>query len=368
MSDVLTEILFRLPAKSLGRFKSVSKHWLSLITDPHFRHRRNLNPPSVSGLFLHRCTLLPYRCHSCNLNDPEFCFIPLDDKNPIAAPFTLDDIEYNVYILQSCNGLLLCCSHPPPENHYILNPTTKQFTKLPQLDASSTCHFSLAFDPSKSPHYKVICFQQSKDSVRQFQIHIYSSETGTWRASGHPFMGCPSLLYYRGVFWNDAIHWIGSGGTSLYFNLDRESLQTMPMPRLYLEYKRKEVYFGESRGHLHLILDDSVSFCVYEMGRDYSWFVKYEVDLAQVFAAFPDLMISKKNHTEFSILSVVREENEQESFLVLHFPGKAIRYKFKDETFKKIFDFGPSGCISNSCTEHLRFRWFDVCHYIETLP
>ncbi|KAK9266693.1 hypothetical protein L1049_012612 [Liquidambar formosana] len=51
--DLLTEILLRLPIQSLFQFKSVSKHWLSLISDPHFsRRRRNLKPNAVAGLFL----------------------------------------------------------------------------------------------------------------------------------------------------------------------------------------------------------------------------------------------------------------------------------------------------------------------------
>ncbi|KAM1721011.1 hypothetical protein ACFX12_022597 [Malus domestica] len=34
--DILTQILLRLPTKSLVRFKCVSTHWLSLISCPQF--------------------------------------------------------------------------------------------------------------------------------------------------------------------------------------------------------------------------------------------------------------------------------------------------------------------------------------------
>ncbi|GKF82467.1 SGNH hydrolase-type esterase domain-containing protein, partial [Tanacetum coccineum] len=49
--DLLVEILLRLPVLSLVLFKSVSKHWLTIITSPDFifRHRSenpNLDPPS----------------------------------------------------------------------------------------------------------------------------------------------------------------------------------------------------------------------------------------------------------------------------------------------------------------------------------
>ncbi|KAG8372326.1 hypothetical protein BUALT_Bualt12G0054500 [Buddleja alternifolia] len=42
--DVLTEILFLLPSKSLIRFLTVSKHWQSLIFDEFFTRRRHLKP------------------------------------------------------------------------------------------------------------------------------------------------------------------------------------------------------------------------------------------------------------------------------------------------------------------------------------
>ena len=48
--DLLIQILEKLPIKPLTKFKSVSKHWLSLISDPQFSRR--LVSTSVSGLFI----------------------------------------------------------------------------------------------------------------------------------------------------------------------------------------------------------------------------------------------------------------------------------------------------------------------------
>ncbi|PON92423.1 F-box domain containing protein [Trema orientale] len=44
--DLLTQILIFLPIKSLLKFKSVSKHWLSLISDPNFYCKSCGNPRS----------------------------------------------------------------------------------------------------------------------------------------------------------------------------------------------------------------------------------------------------------------------------------------------------------------------------------
>lgn len=41
------------------------------------------------------------------------------------------------------------------------------------------------------------------------------------------------------------------------------------------------------------------------------------------------------------ILGLARGEDEEDSFLVAHVPGKAIRYNVGDKTLKKLCDFPP---------------------------
>ncbi|GKC68556.1 cytosolic glyceraldehyde-3-phosphate dehydrogenase, partial [Tanacetum coccineum] len=54
--EVLIEILLRLPLLTLQLFRSVSKHWLSLITSEYFTRR--LRKPRIDtpcGLFIRKC-------------------------------------------------------------------------------------------------------------------------------------------------------------------------------------------------------------------------------------------------------------------------------------------------------------------------
>ncbi|KAL5745898.1 hypothetical protein ACOSP7_027044 [Xanthoceras sorbifolium] len=150
----------------------------------------------------------------------------------------------------------------------------------------------------------------------------------------------------------------------------------MPMPNIpdgY--YSRRFRYFGESRGHLHLIEiygPCTALFDVYEMERDYSgWMVKYRVDLLTVAAAFPEMARSYLDPLDFhyygfSILSIVREEDDNNSYLVVHLPNKAIRYNFKDKSFKKLHEFAPIGTdIEEAAT--LEYRCFYAFQYSESL-
>ncbi|KAM7504604.1 hypothetical protein LguiB_003508 [Lonicera macranthoides] len=234
--DLLTQILLHLPITSLLRFKSVSKHCLSLVTNPTFSLQlRNHTPPS--GLFLRRSSFLI---------NPEFDFVPF-------------------------------------------NTTKPPFTRLTFVQDPSV---NLAFDPSKSPHYKAILVY-TFDSLPQdhYEIQIYSSETGLWKRAGESFRA--QMSFYLGVFWNGAINWSSRWVDSLYFNVEEEQIGTIPMPPIPEDFEERRLrYFGVSNNHLHLVEiygPCTTIFNVYEMERDYSgWFVKFRVDLDALMNAFPE--------------------------------------------------------------------------------
>ncbi|KAL1565210.1 F-box protein-like protein [Salvia divinorum] len=371
---LLTCILLRLPMKSLIRFKLVSKHWHSLITDPHFCRLRNPDPNPAIGLFLHFNFSI----------SPMFQYLPFSLNQSTKPPFrTLNFTKDNsrVGILQSCNGLLLCCSfHSRPvhnRKYYIYNPTTTRFSTLPKLDCLSRniSGMSLGFDPAKSPHYKVVCVTGLGPD--RYQIELYSSDRGPWRKCGQPFALATGahINFTKGVYWNGAIHWLNTGndGDSLYFDLVNEtsgSFSTPPHPQWD---GRSSVYFGESCDHLHYMEMPSrqAEFDVYEMKRDYTeWFVKYKVDLRGVVAYYPE-MIQEKYDAEdvdayvISIFSVVRGEKEEDSFLVLQIPGRVVRYDLACRTFRTIHIFRDAEDeVSNRC---LRYWGTNGFQHIESL-
>ncbi|XVF11233.1 hypothetical protein REPUB_Repub08aG0008700 [Reevesia pubescens] len=372
--DILTLILVCLPLKSLLKFKTVSKHWLSLITNPRFSPKHNSK--TISGLFV----------RLSGQTKAEYDFINLS-PNPSRAPFrslTFVHDPSGIRILQSCNGLLFCCSlraNRPATTYYIYNPTIKQYTVLPGIGPGphgrslrNIFGVSLAFDPSKSPHYKVICIRNcDSDLPDHYQIEIYSSRTGPLRPSGCTFAAPSNVQFKNGVFWNGAIHWLSEWGDSLYFDVEEEQIRDMPMPAV-VEDVRLYRYFGESGGHLHLIEvygSNTLQFDVYEMERDYSgWFVKYKVDLNPIAAAFPEMARGYVDPIDlhsyaFSILCVVHEEADEDSFLVLHLPNKAIRYNFKDSSFRKLHDFAPLRSRPGAHSS-LEFECFDAYQFIES--
>ncbi|EMS50188.1 hypothetical protein TRIUR3_04869 [Triticum urartu] len=146
--DIILEILSRLPARSLHRFKCVSVPWRDLITDP--ANRKKLPQPNkykhmeqvdaCNGLLLYRgCT-----------------------KNLAPWDWTEDDCRFVV-----CN---------PATGSWVELPPQPQ----PQEPAKGRSRVAgLAFDPAVSSHFHVLRFEEA-DSSSVTGVSIYSSRTGAW--------------------------------------------------------------------------------------------------------------------------------------------------------------------------------------------
>ena len=377
--DLLTEIFLRTPVKPLLRFRSVSKRWLSLISDPHFCHRHaRRSSASVPGVLL-------------GLPNSNFDFISFDEKKASEPPLrSLDFIgdPLGVKVLQVCNGLLCCStvrSLGTSRNYYICNLATRRFSVLPPPCSSggrdTVFGINLAFDPSKSPYYSVICVRSCEVSISHYQIEIYSSGTGDWRLSGKPFRAPFDMVFYDGVFWNGAVHWISPSGASLYFGIDEGRIDTMPPPPPGPGGwgKRRIRHFGESGGHLHIIEiygPRTTQFVVYEMERDYSnWGVRFSVDLDKVIAAFPEITQNYLDahdlyYYAYNVLCLIRGGggNEEDFSLLLQIRGKIICYNIKDGSFKNVYDVahGNPPALSHVKASSL-IGCLEVYPYMETL-
>ncbi|XP_023753251.1 F-box protein At5g07610 [Lactuca sativa] len=330
--DLLIEILLRLPIASVLRFKSVSKHWRSLLSN-----RRFTLLYKNAGFFARSL------------------YIPFDNENESIPPFRNLDFypdPRGIRIMQSCNGLLLCRSNEGNDRlykYYVFNPTTKQFAVIPSILGGMAVRktiifMALAFHQTDCVHYKVVCFYfPEPDDV--IKVQIYSSETGKWKISDD-YMSLPDCSIDYIVFWNQAIHWYPFDDKS-YFKLDTEEFQSLPSEDF--EDWEDALYFGESRGHLHLVArvdprESRLQLNVFEMLNDHSrWFLKYRVDLDELTDAYPEMICSNLDplsldYYEFDVFDVVRGEEEEETFMVIRVPGKVIRYNVVDKSFKQISD------------------------------
>ncbi|CAK7339169.1 unnamed protein product [Dovyalis caffra] len=307
--DLITEILLRLPAKAVQKFKFVSKRWFSIISGTSFASRHtHLNSHTVSALLL--------KVSFSFKKPPAHKYVSLYGKSSVY--FSCDFLDFDpsnpgcIYVSQSCNGLLLCSKCrwnfgelSEPIN-YIFNPTTRQFASLPPPpdDGKYFDSIRLVFDPSESPRYRV------------------------------------STL--RMVSWNDAVHWISPMGNGFSFLLDKERLETIPRPPLPEKWQDQNFrYFGESGGNLHFIgilagnqnpdvlnMGIASSDMSYDQSNDQSIAISEDEDpTASPFSVKKGLV---------DLLSFIEGNDEEGPLLVMRIAGEIISYSLKDKTLKKI--------------------------------
>ncbi|KAF5952409.1 hypothetical protein HYC85_010353 [Camellia sinensis] len=368
-SDLLTEILIRVPAKSLIRFKSVSKQWLSLISDSQFASdhaRRNHHSPVSALYFYSNRWSLDEQPQSVSIAGHQTLLPTLSFLDGVVVSSCTTTIE------RSCNGLILCSNGFRKPPYIVCNLTTRKFSLLPDIGPTSSESYRknagafLAFDPSKSPHYKVILFSSSYvNNGRWVEIEIYSSQTSSWKHISVPDpRGVPFMF---SVFWNGAIHCITYANVHVRFEVEEEKFIQTPMPRNPKIISPDKIrYFGGCGGDLLLIQTPqpcAMGFSVLQMHRDYcGWIVKYRVNLRPILSVFPKT--ERKTIvtcSEFNVLCVVKEANEKDFTLVLAIRGKVISYNVKSNILKELYD------LSTDDLDDWRPSWCNTYQFIESL-
>ncbi|KAL7193450.1 hypothetical protein ACSBR2_025126 [Camellia fascicularis] len=340
--DLLRQILIRLPAKPLIKFKLVCKRWCSLISDP-FVLDNWIPPISASSFFLLRYFSPSSRIIKFNhISHAGF----VNKNNKLESFKYVDD---RVKISQSCKGLLLCSTcfsdlYPNSPRYYVVNPTTKEFTTIPWPTNGDDRYFidsiNLAFDPAVSLGYKIVAVL-SNQSSHNCQIAIYSSETRIWIFSDASYACSGKITFHNGVFFNGKIHWsCCHSKASIFYDLNRNQFSALPMP---ICLSIVPMYFGEFGGRLRLMefyQNLTSHFHVFELKSDYSeWFLKYRIDLKMGASAFPEMRRKCAGWSTafvFNVLCFLGGEVEGDLCLILYIPCKVISYNFKDRSFRKI--------------------------------
>ncbi|KAL8551172.1 hypothetical protein ACS0TY_000305 [Phlomoides rotata] len=358
--DLLTEILLRLPARSLIRFKSVCKLWITLISSQqfsnrhtlHHRHEHSRSKPEYSLLRLKETSDYFYFQSSCNVKK----LVPYYFPPSLVGPITIQSFSNGLILLQCCHV------ENPQEICHVYNPTTKQFRQI-SLNTNVIYKFvlglSLAFDPLESPHFKIICVRATKTRSsnlwrswwRRCQIEMYESDTDSWKVYGQPFLAPRSLDFNWGIYWKGSIHWKG-----IFFDLHHCVVKNHPgfvVPGDTGMGNFRDCY-AESNGCLYIVRHflERKLVMVFELQSDNSeWFLKYHVNLDGALG-LP------------SVLSIIRGEDEEDSMLLFTEPGKLMAYNLQENCVKELMDFRVEAFYQEGC---VHFASDTTVRFVETL-
>ncbi|KAF3674659.1 putative F-box/kelch-repeat protein-like isoform X2 [Capsicum annuum] len=189
-AELITEILLRLPVKSLLKFTSVCKSWLSLISSPEFvkNHlllsatNKDYNHHGVMFNFARLCEPKQQGIKDCSLTSLL--------NHPVTEAFDLDYPDKTLgdfpRLVGSVNGLVcLAMTHYGGLiDLFLWNPSIRKHKKLPNYrpyvfsryleDEYSDYQFGFAYDELQDD-YKVV------GRVRGIEVKIYSLRSDSWR-------------------------------------------------------------------------------------------------------------------------------------------------------------------------------------------
>ncbi|KAG8390674.1 hypothetical protein BUALT_Bualt01G0108200 [Buddleja alternifolia] len=235
--EIITEILSRLPVKSLLKFRCVSKSWRSLISTKHFikshltisTKNTKFNHHSIISTLLHPY----YTLKSCSLHSLLY--------NPITYAVDFDypmkNPKNSVRIVGCCNGLV--CIAINGKYFFLWNPSTKQHKKLPDVDGKMKndlfiTKYGFGYDECNDD-YKVVGIVSGFFSVGRFEtmVKVYSLRTNSWKKIEVFKDGLPFDI--NGKFVSGKLHWGRRNGSNskwdvVYFDLDSEICGTVEQP------------------------------------------------------------------------------------------------------------------------------------------
>ncbi|CAA0826882.1 Unknown protein [Striga hermonthica] len=215
--EIITEILLRLPVKSLLRFKSVCKPWLLLISSSKFAKAhlktstaQNSGVSARENLIFGLITDNDRSLYTCPINsaidgsvlaDPlTGCLYSVDDnRDPIpfdAAPLDCPPLApgIDLTMIGSCNGLVCFIlsdssnESSPKCSICLMNPATRKLKILPESDSSGNNllyflnSYSFGYDEVHDD-FKVIevnSFAIRSDQHETYAM-IYSSRADSWK-------------------------------------------------------------------------------------------------------------------------------------------------------------------------------------------
>lgn len=312
-SELVEEILVRLPVKSLLRFSTVSKSWNLIISDPQFigKHRSAAALPGRERILVSHSThgslipssTLPLSSISSNQT--------IHDAPPLICPFTLSWSA--THLLASCDGLW-CVEHDA--SLFLWNPSMRTHKKLPlpsihlqdplDRDYQFRHHFcfGIGYD-SFADDYKILKLRCDHNHTSFPNDELYSLKNDSWRK----IQTFPQKLYQfgKGVFTSSgsSLHWVGypHHESSLHepvilsFNLRTEKYAEVAQPPYDPEprFEHDLMKLSDIRGKLclHLNYYDKSRYCFWVMQDqcNYSWSTMVDVDYCSV-EPYPERCVS----------------------------------------------------------------------------
>lgn len=219
--ELISEILSRLPAKSVLQFKSVLKSWLAFISSPEFAkaHLRFSvkNTEDIQHLLILGRKRNSWIFKECLLSS--FFYDSITKAFDLECPIGI--VRTDTRLAGSCNGLILLAHYSNSQYSILWNPTTGKRKTLPDYRPrwKSYASYGFGYDELHDDHKVVgIFYKYIFEGSDDVEVKIYSLRSDCWTSVDY----CGGILnnscYSKelispasGLFANGKLHWDASG-------------------------------------------------------------------------------------------------------------------------------------------------------------
>ncbi|XP_055827627.1 F-box protein CPR1-like [Solanum dulcamara] len=230
---ILMDILSRLPAQSLLRFKCVSKFWETLISEPYFKmkhlNRAKNDQDSQKFLTSQMCCKNGIVSMYCRPLSPVQLF---QNAQKLDCPLSPTPLRCTIHCCYDGLAVIEVLDNLDAEYSTLLlwNPSTRESIVLPspEFPGERISCFGLGYD-STSGEYKILQIYQGCN----LPCEILALKSGSWRRTDKYRRG--SLLFAMKylTFVHAAFHWIGISrnyAVVVSFSISNEVYGEIPLP------------------------------------------------------------------------------------------------------------------------------------------
>ncbi|CAM8986094.1 unnamed protein product [Rhodiola kirilowii] len=184
--EIFSDILSRLRPKELLRFKTVSKAWFSLISDPNFV-KQHFRKSAVDRRLKIVAKIASGR---------KYGFVPIKSLLSVENETRVSEYEEvdiccpKSRIVGSCNGLI--CLTAGDSEIFVLNPSIRKLRKLPTSGIrerlGSLCHrgviYGFGYDEVNDDYNVVMMVSAIGIGYHTREVEVYSMRSNRWKRVG----------------------------------------------------------------------------------------------------------------------------------------------------------------------------------------
>ncbi|EOA30765.1 hypothetical protein CARUB_v10013908mg [Capsella rubella] len=349
--DLESEILSRVPAKSLPKWKTTCKRWYELFRDPRFVKKNFGNAAAREMIVLMNSGVSSIRVDLRAIDDE------VDPNMEVSGKLSWQKDSKQVKLSQifHCDGLILCFTKRNTRL-VVWNPCTGQTRWIkPRTRFKSDDVFAIGYEDSNScsGSFKILRFcydNNAKDQelLRFAEIEIYEFSSDSWRVldgMSNPTWGlCAGGVSVKGTTYWVAGDIIEPGFFLLSFDFTTETFGRLPLP---YQSDNPEDTFAIS-----VVGDDKIAVLhqnILAFSNEMNIWVTKKIGVAKDLS-WSDFVLTV-DYDEFclpfvtNVMSFLLDEENKTAICCSRYGGRTRIYIVKEHKYKEVFKEITQGIV-----------------------